>query len=174
MTESNADLFAENRTLREQVVQLRAAVTEYGEQQKATAEILRIISSSSTDAQPVFDAIAKSGVRLFQGVSVGLRLVKGDRLERAAFAIGQSSQIVEDFLRMSLPLDDRGLAGRAVLHRKVVHTHDVLSEDWYSPETRKLAERMGLRSGAAAPMLREGMALGGDWCATCSSARPTS
>ena len=38
------------------------------EQQTATAEILRVISASLTDVQPVFDAIVRSAVRLCDGV----------------------------------------------------------------------------------------------------------
>ena len=67
-------------------------LSEALEQQTATAEILRVISSSPTDVQPVFDAIARSGVHLFQGMSVSLRLAKGDRLERVAFATGPGSK----------------------------------------------------------------------------------
>ncbi len=48
------------------------------------SEILRVISSSPTDTQPVFDAIVKSGVHLFGGMNVTLRLVKGDYIETVA------------------------------------------------------------------------------------------
>ena len=55
----NARLFQELQTRNREL-------TESLEQQTATAEILRVISSSPTDVQPVFDAIARSGVHLFQ------------------------------------------------------------------------------------------------------------
>ncbi|HJU88409.1 MAG TPA: GAF domain-containing protein, partial [Gemmatimonadaceae bacterium] len=66
------------------------------ERQTATAEILQVMSGSPTDTQPVFDAIAKSGVRLFQGVSVSVRLLRGGRNERVAFAAGPDSGVTND------------------------------------------------------------------------------
>src|SRR4029450_889242 len=77
------------------------------DQQIATAEILKVISSSPTDVQPVFDAIVKSGVHLFQGVAVTLRLVKGDRIERAAFAAGPGCEVTNDLVDSGFAFDDR-------------------------------------------------------------------
>src|SRR5215475_8291573 len=54
---SSADLQTENEGL-------RRALGEALEQQTATSEILRVISQSPTDVQPVFDAIVASSVRL--------------------------------------------------------------------------------------------------------------
>ena len=61
MTESNADPFAENRTLRKQIAHLKAAIAEYGEQQTATAEILRVIASSPSDIRRVRHHRAQCG-----------------------------------------------------------------------------------------------------------------
>src|SRR5215510_12192483 len=48
--------------------ELQRALTEAAEQQTATAEILRVISSSPTDVQPVFETIVRSAVRLCDGL----------------------------------------------------------------------------------------------------------
>jgi hypothetical protein len=58
---------ARNRELaeaREQLTGAHAQVSESHEEQTATSEILRVISSSPTDVQPVFEAVLASGVRL--------------------------------------------------------------------------------------------------------------
>ena len=60
----NARLFTELQQKNQALTAAHAQVTEALEQQTATSEILRVISSSPTDAQPVFDAIAESSHRL--------------------------------------------------------------------------------------------------------------
>ena len=59
--------------------ELQRALTEGAEQQRATAKILRVISRSHSDAQPVFDAIVESAVRLVSGQnSVLFRLIAAE------------------------------------------------------------------------------------------------
>ena len=56
-----------NVSLFEQVQTRTAELQETLEQQTATSEVLKVISSSLTDTQPVFDAIVQSGLKLFSG-----------------------------------------------------------------------------------------------------------
>src|SRR5262244_2280183 len=55
------------------------------EQQTATSDILRVISRSQTDMQPVFDAIVGSAVRLLRGHTGALTRVAGDQVELSAY-----------------------------------------------------------------------------------------
>ena len=50
---------------------------EAQEQQRATSEILRVISSSPTDERPIFETIVRSALRLLDGHSAGLRTLDG-------------------------------------------------------------------------------------------------
>jgi hypothetical protein len=59
--------------------QQRRELSESLEQQTATAEILKVISKSVDDTQPVFDAIVKSGLKLFQERSSASRSGTGTR-----------------------------------------------------------------------------------------------
>jgi signal transduction histidine kinase/putative methionine-R-sulfoxide reductase with GAF domain len=152
--------FADQAVIAIENVRLFNETKEALDRQTATAEILNVISNSPTDVQPVFDAIARSGVHLFQGSNVVLRLVMEDRLERVAFAAGSGSQVMDDSVREPIPIDEHSFAGRAVCRREVVHAADVFAADWTGEGTRTRAERIGYRAVAAAPILRENDALG--------------
>jgi GAF domain-containing protein len=52
------------------------------EQQTATADILKVISSSTTDTQPVFEAIVKSATALFKPWNAAILMREGERLVR--------------------------------------------------------------------------------------------
>ncbi len=132
------------------------ALTESLEQQAVTSEILRLISSSPADTQPVFDAIVKSGVRLFSGLEMSLRLVNGDRTELVA-----TTEAGVDVRNLSTPLnDERRPTTRAILHCEVVQIADILAEDWVHESTKERARRRGHRAVLHVPMLRENTAIG--------------
>src|SRR5262245_23020571 len=73
-------------TSKGQAAALARELKEAREQQAATAEILRTISTSPADTQPVFEAIVQSGLKLFPDAAILIALPDGDKLRAAAFA----------------------------------------------------------------------------------------
>jgi GAF domain-containing protein len=130
------------------------------ERQTATAEILKVIASSPSDTQPVFDAIARSAQQLFAANSgVVVRRVD-DTLHLAAHTFTESGA---GSLRRLFPVKLTGQAalGKAVLSGEPAWITDVETDPAYSEEFRKGARERGYRSLLAVPMLREGIAIGG-------------
>jgi signal transduction histidine kinase len=130
-------------------------LSEALEQQTATAGILRVISSSPTDIQPVMDAVAESAARLCGTDDALIRLVDGDVLSVAAHF--GSVPIVD-----AIPNSPGTVAGRAVLERRIVHVQDVLAEHARGDylDIAELRQRVGHRTLLATPLLREGTAIG--------------
>jgi signal transduction histidine kinase/HAMP domain-containing protein len=148
--------------LERKVEERTAELQETLEQQTATAEILKVISSSPTDVQPVFDAIVQSAARLFHPWNTSILMREGDLLDRKAFAGPQAALVDrEELARIyPLPLDPkRSLAARAMLEGRVVEILDSQAPD--SPEAvRALGRAAGFRSVIAVPLMREGEGIG--------------
>src|SRR5262245_981929 len=148
--------FADQAVIAIENVRLFNETKEALEQQTATSDILRVISSSPTDVQPVFGAIADSAMRLCETDDVHLNLVEGDRCRRVMHR-GPIATLATGSL---WPI--RGfIAGRAVTERRTIHIADVmeLDESEY-PNTLQVARRWGTRTVLAVPLLREGSAIG--------------
>jgi len=129
------------------------------ERQTATAEILRVISESPTDVQPVFDAIVRSSKRLFGALTATATRVVGDSLHLAAFsATGPDG---DEALKRMYPVPMLGtVAGEAARTGQIVAVNDVLNDPRVRPVMRELAQARGYRSMLVAPMLREGISIG--------------
>jgi GAF domain-containing protein len=126
-------------------------LTEALEQQTATADILRVISSSPTDTQPVFEAIAANAARLCSANDAQVLRLEGDALRLVA-AFGAPS------MPSARRLTRGHLVGRAVIDRKTIHVRDLTQALAEYPETT--AAGFGVQSALAVPLLREGVALG--------------
>ena len=154
----NVRLFTELQEKNRALTQAHAQVTESLEQQTATAEILRVIASSPTDIQPVFDAVAESAARLCEAGDVSVFRREGYRLVFVAHH-GPIAQRHGDF---SLPLVRGTVGGRSVLESRTVQVADLQNEDReFLPEAVENARRFGFRTILSVPLLREGIAIGG-------------
>jgi two-component system, NtrC family, sensor kinase len=135
-------------------------LSEALEQQTATSEVLRVISSSPTNVQPVFDAIAESAVRLCDGQFSFVLRFDGKLMDFAS-CCGLSAEGLDTFRRMlPLPLSGDTASGRAIVRRAVVEIPDVQADPAYGPQAQGLAKAVTYRSIAAIPLLHEGNPIG--------------
>ena len=145
-------------TLEQKVEDRTRELTESLEQQTATAEILRVISSSPTDVRPVLDAVADNAARLCDASDVIILRLDGNDLATAARMGPFSSNIPPDF---RVPITRGSVSGRAFVDRRTVHVHDLASEsDAEFPEGKAFQQRFGHHTMLATPLLREDVPLG--------------
>jgi signal transduction histidine kinase len=145
----------------EQKVEARTReLSEALEQQTATAEILRVISSSPTDIQPVLDAIARSAVRLCDGVFCAVFRSEGGLVRLVAHHNFTPAGLEALRGRFPHPLHAGTVAGRAIVERATVHIHDAQNDPTVPDASRAMAHAAGYRCLVSVPMLREGSAIG--------------
>jgi signal transduction histidine kinase len=133
-------------------------LTEALEQQTATAEILRVISRSHTDVQPVFETIVRSAVRLCDGLFSALFQFDGEMLHLGA-QHNHTPEALEEVHRFYPTRPTRTLfPARAILERAVVHIPDSELDPEY--QHHSISRAIGFRSGLWVPMLREGAPIG--------------
>jgi signal transduction histidine kinase len=130
-------------------------LTEALQQQTATSEILRVISSSTTDLQPVMDAVAESAGRLCDADTVIHRLEGGFSERVAHFGPTPSGP-----LGSRIPLTRGSVSGRAMIDRRPVQVEDLQAAGEEFPEGYALAQEHNHRTTLCVPMLREGVTIG--------------
>ena len=125
------------------------------DQQTATADILRVISQSPTDVQPVLNVVVKAAQRFCGADDVVISLRDGDELTIAA----HDGPITAPPPRRKL--DRSSAQGRAVIDGKTIHLPNIPRLDPAEWNTViELTQRFGAKASVAAPMLREGTAVG--------------
>src|SRR5262249_48922384 len=128
------------------------------EQQTATSEILKVISSSPTDVQPVFDAIASRVVGLCAAFFSTVWRYDGTLIHHAA------DNYPTDEMRAILtkgfpaPAQPGSVVAQAISESRTVHIGDLL-DDSAPPASREVAIALGYRTLLCVPMLRDGVSI---------------
>jgi len=146
----------ENARLLGELQARNADLTEALEQQTATSEILRVISSSPTDLQPVLDAVAESAARLCGATDASIFRVQ----DQSILLVASRGDIPSPPLR-TRTIDRGSVTGRAIVDRRTIHVHDLAEESKSEyPISRAAQQQISHRTTLATPLLREGVALG--------------
>ncbi|HEX7272707.1 MAG TPA: GAF domain-containing protein, partial [Casimicrobiaceae bacterium] len=149
----------ENVRLFTELQQRNRDITEALEQQTATGDILRVISQSPTDVQPVFDTIAAAALKLCGGSLATVVRFDGELVDIAALASGWSEEEAAVLRsRYPAPPSRDTVASRAVLAAEVVNIPDVQSDPDY--EIRDVARSAGYRSAVGVPLMHHGKPIG--------------
>ncbi|MFN8635999.1 MAG: GAF domain-containing protein [Chloroflexota bacterium] len=145
----------ENARLFSELEQRNRDLNEALEQQTATADVLRVIASSPTNLQPVFDAIVSSARRLLDAVGANVARLVGDELHLAAFTT--TNQAADDALRAAypMPIDGWIVAARAARTGAPVYLADVETDAEYRASGSALTQARGVRSIVAVPMMSQ-------------------
>jgi GAF domain-containing protein/nitrogen-specific signal transduction histidine kinase len=149
--------FAAQAVIAMENARLLTETREALERQTATAEILRIISSSPTDVQPTFDAIAKAAATLTGALNGGVYRYDGSLIHFVAH-YGCTADQLAAFHRVFPLAPGRGsITARAIMTREVAHVADFLADpDFAHPSL----SQGGFNTTLSVPMLRDGEPIG--------------
>ena len=132
-------------------------LTELLQQQTATSDVLRVISRSPTNIQPVLDAILETAGRLCES-----EYALFFRLHDGKYHLAGSNNAKADYIKYLYehPISvDRGtVVGRTAVERRVVHIPDCLADPEYT--AHEYARTGKHRSMLGVPLLRDGIPVG--------------
>jgi class 3 adenylate cyclase len=140
--------------------QLRRELDEAREQQAATTDVLRIISASSGELEPVFQAMLENATRICEA-KFGALFEFADGAFRALSNLNTPPALVDFNRKLRVWGPDTAL-GRLAHTRRTVHVEDALADRAYREDAgRKTAVQLGgIRTLLAVPMLKEDVLVG--------------
>jgi GAF domain-containing protein len=146
----NVRLFTE---LRERTRDLQESL----EYQTATSGVLKVISRSTFELQPVLDTLVATAARLCQADMAGIRTRDGD-VYRSVASFAHSLEFDAVLRERVYTIDGRTITGRTALERRVVHVTDLAAEPEYATsDTVSLGK---VRTALGVPLLRAGEPIG--------------
>jgi len=155
---AQAVIAIENVRLFKELEARNADLTEALDQQTATADILRVISSSPTDLQPVMEALVQSAAVLCEAQNAQIFRVE-DRAMRLVARYGPVRSSLE--AGQARPITRGSVSGRTITDCTMLHIPDLLAEvDGQYPDIAEAIRREGIRTTVGVPLMREGVPIG--------------
>ena len=149
--------FAAQAVIAIENTRLLSELRESLQQQTATADVLKVISRSTFDLQPVLDTLIESAVRLCEADMGSINRQHGDTYRQVAH-FGHPPALDRFMQTHSLQMGRGTVVGRTVLEGRTVHIHDGQVDSEYTfIEGARLA---GLHTMLGVPLLREGTPIG--------------
>ncbi|MGB8176772.1 MAG: GAF domain-containing protein [Pseudolabrys sp.] len=162
---AQAVIAIENTRLLNELRQRTDDLLESLEQQTATSEVLKVISSSPGDLEPVFNAMLANATRICEATFGHLWLFEGNAFRAVAV---HGTQGFVDHMRHHPIVDLQNSPGipldRLARTRELVHIPDLRADDSYirkaTPQIVALVETSGARTFVSVPMLKDGELVG--------------
>ena len=155
---NQAVIAIENTRLLNELRQRTDDLGEALEQQTATSEVLRVISGSPSEIQPVFEIIGERAEKLCDAEISVVSIVDGD-LIRLASINGMTEDGVEAVRRVfPMRRGDETVTARAIRTGTICHVPDVLGDSQY--QNKDTARVSGYRACLGVPMVRDGQVVG--------------